>query len=310
MKKKYVCGIDIGGTNTVVALVDEQGVIPARRSMPTAGETVEAYAAKIGELIEEILADAGVRREEVSGIGICAPCADYRTGMIEAATNLPWPMPIALRDIVSKATGMAVAVSNDANAAAVGEMRYGAARGMKDFIVLTLGTGVGSGIVCDGHLLTGHRGFAGELGHSSVRGGEGRKCGCGRTDCLETYCAAPGVVATATAVMRRRGMEVPAELTAKMVGEAADRGEEWAVEALEYTGSVIGRACADFVTFSDPEAIILFGGVANAFRHFEPAMRKALEEHTLFLYRNRVKILATGLKATYAAVLGAAALAW
>lgn len=308
MERKYAIGIDIGGTNTALALVYGDGVVAARSSVPTAGSSPREYMNSVAAEVGRMLAAAGVRREEVAGAGIGAPCANFRTGVIEAATNMPWPSPIPLRALAEKALGMPVAVSNDANAAAVGEMRYGAARGMTDFIMLTLGTGVGSGVVVDGHLLTGFRGFAGELGHCSIRmHGPGRMCACGRPDCLQAYCSAQGVADTGREELRRHGLSASGTLTARDVGEAADRGEPWALEAMRRTGEALGRAAADFVTFSDPEAIVLFGGVAHAFPHFAPAMRRAFAENALGLYAD-VKFLASTLPAADAALLGAASL--
>lgn len=307
---RYAIGIDMGGTNTVFALVDTGGRIIASGSIKTCGGDAETFFDSLAHSIMTMTRSAGVPVASITGCGIGAPCADYRTGMIEAATDLPWPSPIPVGDMLQSRLDIPVTVSNDANAAAVGEMLYGVAKGMRDFILLTLGTGVGSGIVADGRLLTGHRGFAGELGHASVSLGEGRICGCGRKDCVQTYCSAGGVTITARRMLIKHGLPDNESLTAREVGEAADRDEQWAVETMEYTGTVLGRACSDFLTFSDPEAIILFGGVANAFRHLVPSMRRALEENSLSLYRNRVKILLSGLKESDAALLGSAALAF
>lgn len=303
----------MGGTNTVYALVDADGNIKARGSIKTAGATAEVFFDNLAHSIKELLRQANVPSGQVCGAGIGAPCADFRTGMIAAATDLPWPSPIPVRKMLWSRLAMPVAVSNDANAAAVGEMRYGAAKGMQDFILITLGTGVGSGIVSGGRLLTGHRGFAGELGHCSVKAPEGlcgcgRDCGCGRKDCLQSYCSASGLVRTGHEMMAKYKLTDRPFLTAQQVGEAAENGEQWAIDALAYTGAVLGRACSDFAAFSDPEAIILFGGVANSFRFLEGPMRKALEDNSLSLYQNRIKILLSGLDKADAALLGAAAL--
>ena len=308
MEKKYAIGADIGGTNTALALVCDDGVVAMRSALPTAGGTPREYMQALAAEVDRMLSASGVKREEVAGIGMGAPCANFRTGVIEAATNMPWPSPIPLRTLAEKTLRLPVAVSNDANAAAVGEMRYGAARGMTDFIMLTLGTGVGSGVVVDGHLLTGFRGFAGELGHCSIRvHGQGRKCACGRPDCLQAYCSARGVADTGREELRRHGLSAPEALTARDVGEAADRGEQWALETMRRTGEALGRGVADFVTFSAPEAIILFGGLARAFRHFAPAMKLAFRENALGLYAD-VKFLASTLPEADAALLGAASL--
>lgn len=309
----YAIGIDVGGTNTCIALVSTDGKIIARDTIPTAGKSVEDFCDAIAESTRVLSAQPDITRQEICGAGIDAPCADFRTGRIEAATNLPWPSPIPIKELLEERLNMPVTVSNDANAAAVGEKIYGAGRDINDFIFITLGTGVGSGIVSEGRLISGHRGFAGELGHCSVRTPEGftpRRCSCGRTDCLEAYCAAAGVVRTGREMLSRHGLSDNPTLTALQVGMAADRNEPWAVETLRLTGEVLGRACSDFVTFSDPEAIILFGGVANVFRHIEPSMRRALETNSLSIYQNRVKILVSGLESSDAALLGSAALAF
>ena len=307
---RYAVAIDMGGTNTAFALVRDDGVIVARNSIKTRGKDAEEFFDRLSHEIKELIQGSELTSGAIRGCGIGAPCADYRTGMIEASSELPWPSPIPIGHMLRSRLAMPVTVSNDANAAAVGEMLYGVAKGMQDFILLTLGTGVGSGIVSEGRLLTGHRGFAGELGHSSVHQGEGRQCRCGRKDCVQTYCSASGVVITGRQMLAKHGLPDNEALTALEVGQAADRGEAWAMEAMEHTGEVLGRACSDFVTFSDPEAIILFGGVANSFRHIEPAMRRALEENSLSIYQNRVRILLSGLDAADAALLGSAALAF
>lgn len=322
--KSYAIGIDIGGTNTIFGLVGPEGNIMTRDLIPTRGETVDDYLSQLAGALRRMIAESGAETAAIGGIGLGAPCANYNNGVIEDAANLPWPSPIPVGEMLGNMMQMPVSVSNDANAAAMGELIYGAARGMKDFILLTLGTGVGSGIVCGGRLLTGHRGFAGELGHCTVRDGEKRPCACGRTDCLQTYCSASGVAVTAQQKLARRisginGRDnsnqlrllgnIPLPLTARQVCEAADNGASWAREALEQTGEVLGKACADFATFSDPEAFILFGGVAGAFRHMEGAMRRAFDENALGIYRKHVRFLTSALPAADAAILGAAALA-
>lgn len=304
---RYAIGIDMGGTNTAFGLVDvANGKIVARGNIPTSGNNVTEYVTSLAEAVDDMVTSVGVGREVISGVGMCAPCADYRSGVIEDAVDLPWPSPIPMGKLLSERLGVPVRLSNDANAAAMGEMLYGAARGMKDFIELTLGTGVGSGIVCDGHLLTGHRGFAGELGHCHVNY-KPRLCSCGRMGCLQTYASAKGVVETAHNIRLSLKCDCYESLTAQAVGEAADHGEAWALETLELTGEVLGIACADFVAFSDPEAIILFGGVAKSFRHIAPAMEKALHEKALGLYHG-VKILESALSQGDVAILGASAL--
>ena len=306
-------GIDIGGTNSRMALVSEEGKIISDASIPTRGESAESFVGILADTLKRLLSEAGISQEELAGIGVGAPCANEANGIIEAATDLPWPSPIPLADLIRRYfPDVRVRISNDANAAAVGEMRYGAASDTRNLIMITLGAGGGSGMVCDGRLLNGSRGFAGELGHCSVRGGEGRRCSCGRTDCLQTYCSASGVVTTAKKMLA--ASEAPSmlrhceTLTAKDIFDAAAKGDAMALEVWRFTGEVLGRACADFATFSDPDTIIFFGGVAGAFPFMEKSIRDALESNTLHLYRNRIRLKRSSLPASEAALLGAAAL--
>lgn len=307
-EKRYSIGIDMGGTNTVFGVVGDDGEIVARGHVPTSGSDAGTYASSLAASVGAVLSGAGISAGAVRGVGMCAPCADWRTGVIEAATDLPWPSPIPMGALLSARLGMTVRLSNDANAAAMGEMLYGAARGMTDFIELTLGTGVGAGVVSGGRLLTGHRGFAGELGHMRVPGYTPRTCACGRRGCLQTYASAGGIVRTAAIQRRAHNLPHDDTLTARDVGHAADRGEAWALETMRFTGSVLGDACADFAAFSDPGAIILFGGVAESFRHMAPAMEEALRDNALSLYHG-IRILRSELPHGDAAVLGAAACA-
>lgn len=253
--------------------------------------------------------------QHLVGIGIGAPCADGRSGEIEAATDLPWPSPIPLARMMEAASGLPVKIANDANAATAGDMRYGVSRGLRDIIFLTLGTGVGSGIVCDGKLVEGQRGFAGELGHVKAWRSEGRRCACGREDCLQTYCSAKGVVTTALRILES-GREsslgaIPAgSLTSRDVAEAAHGGDVVAREVLRFTGDVLGEACAQFAAFTDPEAIVLFGGVARAGSFLTDAVKEAFERNVLSLYKGRVRFLVSDLGEADVALLGAAALGW
>ncbi len=313
IEKKYVVGVDIGGTNTVYGLVNRRGEIVAHKSFPTASApTAESYSKLLGTEIMTMIKDCDAEGAVV-GIGIGAPCANYITGEIEAATDLPWPSPIPLAKMMKEATGLPVKISNDANAAAIGEMSYGAARGLRDFIVITLGTGVGSGIVCNGQMLNGHRSFGGELGHVKAWRLEGRPCACGREDCLQTYCSAKGVVATARKLMEghpESKLHTLPELTAKTIAEAAEAGDETAKEVYRITGEVLGEACAHFAAFSDPEAIILFGGVTKAGTLLTEPLLKSFDENVLHLYRGHVDIKRSELNEADAALLGASALGW
>ena len=317
MEKPYVVGIDIGGTNTVFGIVDARGTIIASSSIKTSGyPTVEEYADEVCKsLLPLIIANGGV--DKIRGIGIGAPNGNYYTGTIEFAPNLPWKGKIPLAQLISEQIdGIPVALTNDANAAAIGEMTYGAARGMKDFIVITLGTGVGSGIVIGGNLVYGHDGFAGELGHVIMRRNNGRQCGCGRQGCLEAYASATGVARTAREYLEIRKDESvlrdldPDEITSKDVYDAAMKNDKIALEIFEATGSMLGEAFADFVAFSSPEAIILFGGLTKAGDLIMNPIKRSMEKNMLKVYAGKTKLLFSQLKESDAAVLGASALGW
>ena len=316
MSKPYVLGIDIGGTNSVFGIVDARGMVVASSSIKTQKHNnIDDY---IDELYTEAtrLIEANDATDKIHGIGIGAPNANYFTGVIEDGVNLPWPTPIPLADLVSKKFGIPVAITNDANAAAIGEMTYGAARGIKDFIMITLGTGVGSGIVINGQLVYGHDGFAGELGHVIVKRNNGRLCGCGRTGCLEAYCSATGVARTAREFLEIRTdesslREIPIEdITSKDVFDAANAGDKLAKDVFEYTGKILGEAFADFTVFSSPQAIILFGGLAKSGELLLKPLRNAMEKNMMSIFKGKVKILLSELKEADAAVLGASALGW
>lgn len=315
MKRNAVAGIDIGGTNTEVGIVDNRGEILGRTTFPTTDcrESFDSFIERLASELRILAERVGV---EPAAIGVGAPAANPGTGMIECAADLPWRGMLPLAEKLAKAIGKNVAVTNDANAATVGEMTYGGARGLRNFIMLTLGTGVGSGIVADGHLLEGYRGMAGELGHTITIAG-GRPCGCGRHGCLETYCSAGGVVVTATELLlARKSVKsqlralAPGRLTAKAIYEAALAGDEVARETFDFTGRILGRAAADFAAFSSPEAIILFGGVANAGEMLLKPMREAFEENLLYIYKGHVDLKQSMLPAADAALLGASAVAW
>lgn len=315
--KPYVVGIDIGGTNTVFGIVDARGVVIASSSIKTLKH------ADVNDYIEDLyqgvmhLLETHDAVGKVHGIGIGAPNANYYNGMIESAVNLPWPTPLPLAKMVSEKFGIPVAITNDANAAAIGEMTYGAARGMKNFIMITLGTGVGSGIVINGQLVYGHDGFAGELGHTIIKRNNGRLCGCGRNGCLETYCSATGVARTAREFLEARSNEpsllrnMPTdEITSKDVYDAAIAGDKLAKDVFEFTGDILGAALADFTIFSAPEAFILFGGLAKSGELLMKPLRESMEKNMMPIWKGKVKVLLSELKEADAAVLGASALGW
>ena len=316
MEKPYVVGIDIGGTNTVFGIVDARGTVIASDSIKTgAYELPETYVDEVCKhLLPLIEANGGV--DKIKGIGVGAPDGNYYTGNIEFAPNLPWKGVVPLAAMFEERLGIPVALTNDANAAAVGEMTYGAARGMKDFIMITLGTGVGSGIVINGQVVYGHDGFAGELGHVIVRRENGRMCGCGRKGCLEAYCSATGVARTAREFLAARTepsllRAIPAEsITSKDVYDAAVKGDQLALDIFEFTGTLLGEALADAIAFSSPEAIILFGGLAKAGSYILNPVQKAIDANVLSIYKGKTKLLLSELKDADAAVLGASALGW
>lgn len=316
MEKPYAVGIDIGGTNTVFGIVDTRGTIIASGSIKTgAYEKAEEY---VDEVCKHLLAliDANGGVEKIKGIGIGAPNGNYYTGNIEFAPNLPWKGVVKLAEMFETRTGIPTALTNDANAAAIGEMTYGAARGMKNFIMITLGTGVGSGIVIDGQMVYGHDGFAGELGHVIMRRENGRLCGCGRKGCLETYCSATGVARTAREFLENRTEDsllraIPADqITSKDVYDAAVKGDKLAQDIFDFTGTILGEALADFIAFSSPEAIVLFGGLAKSGDYIFKPIQKAIDDNVLPIFKGKAKLLLSELKDADAAVLGASALGW
>ena len=316
MSKPYVVGIDIGGTNTVFGIVDARGTIIASGSIKTNKfNEVEDY---VNELHTELfrLLEQNNATDKIMGIGVGAPNGNYFNGTIEFAPNLPWRGVIPLAQMLTDRFGIPVSLTNDANAAAIGEMTYGAARGLKDFIMITLGTGVGSGIVVNGQLVYGHDGFAGELGHVIVRPNNGRLCGCGRTGCLEAYTSATGVARTAREFLEVRNdpsslRQIPIQdITSKDVYDAAITGDKLALEIFDYTGKILGEAFANFIAFSSPKAIILFGGLAKAGDLILKPNKEAMDRNTLNIYKGKVKIMFSELKESDAAVLGASALGW
>ena len=313
--KPYVLGIDIGGTNTVFGIVDARGNVIASSSIKT-GKHAE-FNNYLEELYTEAthLIEANDAVDKIQGIGIGAPNANYYTGEINNAANLPWK-DVKLAQLVSEKFGIPVAVTNDANAAALGEMTYGAARGLKDFIMITLGTGVGSGIVINGQVVYGHDGLAGELGHVIIKRNNGRLCGCGRTGCLEAYCSATGVARSAREFLEIRTepsllRNIPVEeITSKDVFDAANKGDQIAKDIFNYTGTLLGEAMADMTVFSSPEAFILFGGLSKSGELLMKPLREAMDRNMLPVFKGKAKIILSELKEADAAVLGASALGW
>ncbi len=312
--KKIVAGVDIGGTNTVFGLVDKSGKVLAEGSIKTTDyPKIEGFVQALTTGIKKLI--AGKKDYELIGIGIGAPDANYHRGTIEHAPNLAWKGIVPLADLIKSKIKVPVIVTNDANAAAMGEMIFGGARGMKDFIVLTLGTGLGSGIVIDGKMVYGHTGFAGEIGHMIVVPG-GRDCGCGRQGCLETYASATGLVRTTLQLMSEMREESPlrdlppSKLTSKKIAEAAAKGDTIAMTALNDTAEILGFGIINSIIFSSPEAIFLFGGLAQAGELLFTPVRKYLQKNNYVLFKNTVKILPSGIPESNGAVMGAAALIW
>ena len=316
MEKPYVIGMDMGGTNTVFGIVDTRGNVISKSAIKTSTHSdVNLYINDIYvELSKLIEAAGGV--DKIKGIGVGAPNGNYYTGNIEFAPNLPWKGVIPFANMMADKFGIPAALTNDANAAAVGEMTYGVARGMKNFIMITLGTGVGSGIIIDGKVVYGHDGFAGELGHVNVMRNNGRLCGCGRNGCLEAYASATGVarsareiLETSTKVSLLRNIPID-DITSKDVFDAAMQGDEVAKEIFNFTGKILGEAFSDFVAFSAPEAIVLFGGLSKAGDMILNPIIENMEKNILNIWKGKVKVLFSELKEADAAVLGASALAW
>ena len=312
----FVVGVDIGGTGTKFGIVDNVGnVLFASEISTKKHEQVHTFIDELHQelsvLIEKV---GGVGR--IKGIGVGAPNGNVYTGNIEYAPNLPWKGIIPLARMLQDKFKIPVRLTNDANAAAVGEMMYGAAQGMKDFIMITLGTGVGSGIVANGQLVYGHDGFAGELGHTTIIPDGRLHPGTGKKGSLESYASATGVAQSAIEILENTDRpsllrDVPkGELNSKAVFEAATKGDEVAKEVFAFTGKVLGMALANFVMFSSPEAIILFGGLTKAGDLILKPTREHLEANVIEIFQNKVKILISHLKESDAAILGASALMW
>lgn len=314
--KSLVIGLDLGGTNSVFGVGDSKGEIIATTSIKTqAYPSVDQYIMESVKAVKQIAEQVG-GMEKIRAMGIGAPCGNYYKGTIEHAANLVWAKGIVpLANMFVNELGIPVVVTNDAKAAAMGEMKYGVAVGMNNFVELTLGTGVGSGIVANGQLIYGFDGFAGELGHMIVEP-DGRPCGCGRKGCLETYCSATGVVRTAIAMLEESSETTSLrdiatdKLTSYEVYKAAMAGDTMAQEVFKQTGRRIGIACANIATFLSPEAFIFFGGLAQAGELLLRPIEEAYNENVLSLYKGKARFLMSGLDGAKAAILGASAIAW
>lgn len=317
MTKSYVVGIDIGGQSVKMGVIDRRANFVASRRFDMQGygkDDTERFLSDLCGYIREVTESVGL--ESIQGVGIGAPDGNYYDGTIVDAVNLAWAKGkvVPLKQYIQKELGLNVVVTNDANAAAIGEMTYGNAIGMKNFIEITLGTGVGSGIVVDGKLVYGADGFAGELGHTTAVRNNGRRCGCGKTGCLETYASSGGVCQTAREMLETSDEESllrsKISLTAKDVYDAAVSGDNLAKRVFDYTGRILGEKFADFIAFSAPEAIILFGGVSNAGDLLLEPIKESMEANVVHLWKGKVKVLRSGLPESDAAILGAGALAW
>ena len=312
--KDVVAGIDIGGTNIIFGLVDNSGNVVAEDRLKTVDyPDIEDYISAQHAAIKKMLeANSDCR---LMGLGVGAPNANYHKGTIELAPNLAWKGIVPLAEMLKEKVNVPVSITNDANAAAIGEMIFGGAKGMKDFIVLTLGTGLGSGIVVNGAVVYGHTGFAGELGHTIIVPG-GRECGCGRKGCSETYASASGLVRTVLSLLSEMRIDSslrdlpPSELTSKKIVEEAVKGDRIALEAINYTAEMLGLSIINAITFSSPEAIFLFGGLVKAGEMLLAPVRKYVDQNVMPIFRGRVQVLPSGISESNAAVLGAAALAW
>lgn len=317
MEKPFVVGIDIGGQTSKIGIVDTRGNVTCQSVIRTDTHTdVNLFINDLHDAISKLV-NTSCGFENIRGIGVGAPNGNYYTGTIENAVNVVWGgnKIIPFAELLSVKLSLPVALTNDANAAAVGEMTYGVAKGMKNFIMITLGTGVGSGIVINGEVVYGHDGFAGELGHTTAVRYNGRLCNCGRTGCLETYTSATGLARTARELIE--STDIPSQLrnitspiTSKDVYEAAVEGDQLALQIFEFTGKKLGESFADFVAFSAPEAIILFGGLARAGDFIMKPVEESMNVNLLPLWRGKIKLLFSQLKESDAAILGASALAW
>jgi len=310
-------GIDLGGTGTKFGIVDRNGNILFSGEISTRGhKDVQAFIDELHKALYPLIEKAG-GTGRIKGIGLGAPNGNFYSGTIEYAPNLPWKGIIPLAKMTEDKFKLPVILTNDANAAAVGEMMYGAAKGMKDFIMITLGTGVGSGIVANGQLVLGHDGFAGELGHTIIFPGGRFHPGSGAYGSLEVYASATGVTKTAIEYLENRPDEESLlraydkdKINSKIVYECATKGDQIALDVYQFTGKVLGLSLATFVMFSSPEAIILFGGLTKAGDLILKPTQESMEENLIQVFKNKVKILVSHLKESDAAILGASALVW
>lgn len=314
MKSKIVVGIDIGGTNTAFGFVDRSGKLLSESSIPThPQESAEQLLRRLEPEIKKLLSSLPTNYE-LAGIGIGAPNANYYKGTVELPPNLNWGI-VNLVELTGKYFSVPCAITNDANAAAIGELKFGAGKNLKDFIVITLGTGVGSGIIVNGELVYGHDGFAGEIGHT-IYDVDGRQCGCGRRGCLETYASANGIKRTVFELLAETNFPSVLskisfdELTAKMISDAALSGDKIALMAFDKTAKILGIKLADTVAHTSPQAIILFGGLAKAGGLILEPTKKYMEEYMLNIFKDKVQLLPSGLENGNAAILGSAALIW
>jgi len=308
--KKLIVGIDIGGTNTVYGFIDNIGEIVASGSIPTMAD--QPATAIVKRISDELTKTANNLQCDIKGIGIGAPNANYYRGTVEHPPNLAWKV-VEFVKLMKNYFPIPIAITNDANAAAIGEMKYGAAKNMKNFIVVTLGTGVGSGIIINSDLVYGYDGFAGELGHATVID-NGRLCGCGKRGCLEAYASASGICRTAKIFLaeERENSSLSKypekKLTSKIIAQEAEKGDKLAISVFEYTGKLLGMKLADAVSVTSPQAIFLFGGVVNAGKLIFAPTSKALENYMPKIHNGHIKLLPSGLQGKNIAVLGAAAL--
>ncbi|WMX12214.1 MULTISPECIES: ROK family protein [unclassified Aureispira] len=309
---KVSVGIDIGGTNTVWGIIDEQGQVQLEGNIRTKDYTnPNDFVAKLALDIKE---DLQLHPQfELVGMGVGAPNGNYFNGTIEHAPNLIWKGIVPLQKMFQTHFDLPVWITNDANAAAIGEMLFGAAKGMKDFVVVTLGTGLGSGFVVNGELIYGHDAFAGELGHTIIER-DGRLCGCSRKGCLETYASATGIVRTAKERLEhyegKSLLQEQERISSRIIAECAEKGDALALEIFDYTAQQLGYSLANTVAITSPEAIILFGGLANSGALIAAPTKHYMEAYMLNIFQNKVKLLVSTVPQHHAAILGAGALAW